>query len=166
MPNADQTTQTWLPYDEVIPAFSLPGTDGVPHSPWDYKQREHLILLFTSSSTTSEGRGLLRAFAGQYSEFREEICSILAITADTVLVNLQTQEALHLPFPLLADPQGSVVRRYTYWEETTKKLSPSIVLANRYNALYKQWIATSEAELPPITELLESLQYLNLLCTP
>ena len=166
MPNADQPLQTWLAYDEVIPAFSLPGTDGVPHSPWDYKQRENLILLFTSSSTTSEGRGLLRAFARQYSEFREELCSILAITADTVLVNLQTQEALQLPFPLLSDPQGSVIARYTYWDGATKSLSPSIVLTNRYNALYKQWIATSEADLPPITELMESLQYLNLLCTP
>lgn len=166
MQNADQPLQTWLPYDEVIPTFSLPGTDGVPHSPWDYKQREHLLLLFTSSSTDSEGRGLLRAFARQYSDFREEVCSILAITADTVLVNLQTQETLHLPFALLSDPQGSVIARYTYWEGATKRLSPSIVLANRYNALYKQWIATSEAALPPIQELLASLQYLNLLCTP
>jgi peroxiredoxin len=166
MPNADQPLQARLAYDEMIPAFSLPGTDGVPHSPWDYKQRENLILLFTSSSTASEGRGLLRAFARQYSEFREELCSILAITADTVLVNLQTQEKLQLPFPLLSDPQGSVIARYTYWDGATKSLSPSIVLTNRYNALYKQWIATNEAELPPITELMESLQYLNLLCTP
>jgi peroxiredoxin len=166
MSNADQTTQPWLAYDEVIPVFSLPGTDGVPHSPWDYKQREHLVLLFISSSATSEGRDLLRAFARQYRDFREEVCSILVITADMVLVNLQTQETLHLPFPLLSDPQGSVIVRYTYWEDATKKVSPSIVLASRYNALYKQWIAISEVALPPLAELLESLQYINLLCTP
>jgi hypothetical protein len=25
---------------QIIPAFTLPGADGMPHSPWDYKQRQ------------------------------------------------------------------------------------------------------------------------------
>lgn len=166
MPHTGQAPQSWLPPGEIVPIFTLPGPDGVPHGPWDYKQREHLLLLFTRNATTSEGRGILRAFARQYRDFREETCSILAITADPVLVNVQVQETLHLPFPLLADPQGSVIARYTSWDSTQKSLAPSIVLADCYNALYKQWIAENETALPPITELLESLQYLNRLCTP
>jgi peroxiredoxin len=151
---------------QIIPAFSLPGPDGMPHSPWDYKQREHLILLFIQSATTTEGRGLLRTFASHYTAFREENCAILAITADTVFVNLQAQEELHLPFPLLSDPQGEVLARYTFWDSTTRTLFPGIVLADRYGALYQRGTASNEAELPSITELLESLQYLNKLCTP
>ncbi|MBO0781326.1 MAG: redoxin domain-containing protein [Ktedonobacteraceae bacterium] len=158
--------QPWLRHDEIIPAFTLPGADGMPHSPWDYKQRENLVLLFTRSAADSEGRGLLRAFARQYSDFREEMCAILAITADPVINNLEAQEALHLPFPLLSDAQGNVIARYTFWDSTTKSLAPSIVLATRYNSLHRQWIAENEAELPPITEILEWLQYLNRLCTP
>lgn len=38
--------QPLLEHDSIIPAFSLPGPDGMPHSPWDYKQRENLVLLF------------------------------------------------------------------------------------------------------------------------
>src|SRR2546427_11248158 len=90
---------------EIIPAFTLPGADGMPHSPWDYKQRENLVLLFPRSTMTSETRGLLRTFAQHYTDLREEECAILAITPDTVIANLQTQEALHLPFALLADPK-------------------------------------------------------------
>src|ERR1700740_280167 len=97
--------QPFLRTGEVIPAFTLPGADGMPHSPWDYKQREHLLLLFTRSSTTSETRGVLRAFAQQYASFREEECAVLAISPDTVIVNLRAQEELHLPFALLADPK-------------------------------------------------------------
>lgn len=41
-----QTTKPLLESGQIIPAFTLPGADGMPHSPWDYKQREHLILLF------------------------------------------------------------------------------------------------------------------------
>lgn len=151
---------------QIIPAFTLPGADGMPHSPWDYKQREHLVLLFTRKTEYSETRGLLRAFAQAYRAFREEVCAILAVTSDTVIVNLQAQEELTLPFPLLADPEGVVTSRYTQWNGTTKELAPSIVLADRYNALYEQWIAEQEADLPPIEEILESLRYLNKLCTP
>jgi peroxiredoxin len=150
---------------QIVPAFSLPGGDGMPHSPWDYKQRENLLLLFTRSSS-SEGRGLLRAFAQQYSDFREENCAILAVIADPVIVNLEAQDALKLPFALLANPQGDVIAKYTHWEPETHTLTPSIVLADRYGAVYMQGSALEEAELPQITELLASLQYLNSVCTP
>ena len=158
-----------LEVGQIIPAFTLPGADGMPHSPWDYKQREHLLLLFTRESTTSETRGLLRAFARQYASFREEECAILAISPDTVIVNLGTQEELHLPFALLADPKGEVIGRYVgYTEGRRRQVSfvVSIVLADRYSALYQQWVAEREADLPAIEELLESLRYLNKLCTP
>ncbi len=155
-----------LEHNQVIPAFSLPGADGMPHSPWDYKQRENLVLLFSQSVTTSEGREILHAFAQRLQDFREEGCAILAITADTVLVNLEAQERLHLPFPLLADPKGGVITRYTKWDSTQNKVWPCIVLANRYNALYQQWSAEQESNLPPLEELLDSLRYLNSLCTP
>lgn len=150
---------------QIVPAFRLPGADGMPHSPWDYKQRENLVLLFTSCRS-SEGRGLLRAFARRYSEFREENCAILAVTAEPVVVNLEAQEALNLPFALLADPQWNVIAKYTRWEPETHALTPSIVLADRYGAVYMQGSAQEEAELPSIAELLESLQYLNSICTP
>jgi peroxiredoxin len=152
--------------DQVIPAFTLPGADGMPHGPWDYKQRDNLVLLFTYSSEESETRGLLRTFAQHYAEFREEQCAVLAVSADTVIVNLHTQQVLNLPFPLLADPKGEVISRYTTWDSATHMLTPSMVLTDRYGALYQQWQAKQEVALPPITELLASLQYLNSICTP
>ena len=160
------SNQPMIEVGQVIPAFSLPGADGMPHSPWDYKQREHLVLLITKSSTSGETRGLLRAFAQHYAAFREEDCSILAITPDTVITNLHTQETLNLPFALLADPKGEVISRYTSWEGQPQTVHPSIVLADRYGALYQQWIVENEADLPTIDELLQSLHYLNKLCTP
>ena len=210
MSNANQPIGSRLEVGQIIPAFTLPGADGMPHSPWDYKQREHLLLLFTRSSTIGETRGLLRAFAQQYAKLREEECAMLAISPDTVIVNLRAQEKLDLQFALLADPKGEVISSYLMhknearrvatrtptppnttpvptetkppflnrsldyapeWNEraqdsSLEALSLSIVLADRYGALYQQWVAESEADLPPIEELLESLRYLNKLCTP
>jgi peroxiredoxin len=166
MANTDQPSHSGLTRGQIIPAFTLPATDGMPHSPWDHKQREHLLLLFPSSTTNSEGRGLLRAFAQEYRTFREEQCALLAITADPVIANLETQEALHLPFPLLSDPPSKTIARYTHLDDSTYRVTPALFLADRYGALYEQWIAEREADLPPISELVAILQYLNRLCTP
>lgn len=166
MTDTNKAVQPLLEPGQIIPSFSLPDADGVMYSPWNYKQRQHLVLIFTPGSTSSETRGLLREFARHYAAFREEDCSILAITPDPVISNLQVQEELHLPFPLLGNPKGDVIARYTQWEQDTGTRRPSIVLADRYNALYQQWTAEQEADLPPIEELLASLRYLNRLCTP
>jgi peroxiredoxin len=160
------TDQPHLAVGQIIPTFSLPGADGMPHSPWEYKQRQNLILLFLCSASSSESRGLLRTFSKAYSAIREEQCSILAISQDKVLDNLLTHGELHLPYPLLADPKGEVFSQYTRRDTTIDKYNPCIALADRYNALYQQWIAEQEADLPPVHELLDSLQYLNKLCTP
>jgi peroxiredoxin len=160
------TAQGHLEIGTIIPAFTLPGADSMPHSPWTYKQREHLILLFTRNTTSSETRGLLKAFAHECKALREESCALLAITPATVIANLQLQEELALPYPLLADPRGEVIAKYTQWDASSRELRPSIVLADRYNALYQQWTAEHEADLPGFEELLESLRYLNKLCTP
>lgn len=158
--------QPFLPREEVIPAFSLPGADGMPHSPWDYKQREHLVLVLLNSASTHEARGMLKELKRQYSALREEYCAVLAVTARTVIENLDAQEELQLPFPLLADPRGEVIARYTRWDGSAQQATPSVVLANRYGALYEQWMGESEAQLPPVETLLKDLRYLNTLCTP
>ena len=163
---SDLPTTPPLDKGQIIPTFTLPGADGMPHSPWDYKQREHLVLLFPSGSTTTEGRGLLRAFAHAYAAFREEQCALLAVTAETVLTILEAQSALQLPYSLLADPAGTTLTRYTTWDATTHSVTPTLVLADRYGAFYERWQAPTEAELPSIDTLLDMLSYLNRLCTP
>lgn len=158
--------QAFLRSGEIVPAFSLPGPDGMPHSPWDYKQREHLVIVLLGSAGTHEARNLLCELKRQYHALREEECAVLVLTADTVLEHLRVQEELQLPFPLLADPQGAVIAHYTFWNAQERRVQPSLVLANRYGALYAQWITEHEAELPQVAVLLEDLQYLNRLCTP
>jgi peroxiredoxin len=166
MSDTDQPCCPGLERGQIIPAFELPGADGMPHSPWDYKQREHLLLLFLSDPASKSTQDMLRNYKQYYPQFREERCAILMISSKPVISNLQTQEELHLPFPLLSDTQGKVIPQYTRWEGATRRLTPTVILADRYSALYQQWQAEDETALPPINELLKTLQYLNTLCTP
>ena len=160
----DKSSYSYLERGQIIPAFSLSGNDGMPHSPWDYKQREHLLLIFCDA-TTQQGSTLLQTFAQYYRALREESCAVLAITANPVITNSQISEELHLPFPLLADVNRRVIQRYTDYDAYSNQFKPCIVLADRYNALYERWIEFDGKDLPTSTEILASLQYMNNLCS-
>lgn len=162
----DQPDCQELVQGQVIPAFTLPGADGMPHSPWDYKQRENLLLLITQSATVESTSDWLHLFAQHYPAFREEKCAILALTADTVVTNLQAQEDLHLPFPLVSNARGEVLKQYTRWNNATDTPLPGVVLADRYGALHAHWSEEDLMSLPSVSELLKALFYLNSLCTP
>lgn len=166
MSEKDYADRPILEQGQIIPAFTLPGTDGMPHSPWDYKQKDHLLLIFTNRAIQAEGLNILRGYAQHYSAFREEHCAILVVTSDPVLTNLELQEKQRFPFPLVSDVQGTVIARYTHWDAPTRTLTPSLILADRYGALYQYWSANDATVLPAVEELLESLRYLNSLCTP
>lgn len=166
MSNSNQPLRPILERGQMLPPFTLPGADNLPHGPWDYKQREHLMLLFLQSTTKSEARDLLCTFAQAYKDLREEQCALLVITADPVIINLQTQDELHLPFPLLSDASATIIPRYTLWDSTQSRLTPALILADRYGEIYSSWMTEQEAELPPLSELLTTLRYLNSLCTP
>jgi peroxiredoxin len=166
MRDTEHAFRAFIEIGEIIPAFTLPGSDGMPYSPWMYQQQEHLLLLIIQSTANSEARGLLKAFAREYRSFREEGCALLVISADTVVGNLQTQEELQVPFPLLADPKGEVIGQYTGWDAENSVVMPSIVLADRYGALFRQWVKEKEEDLVGIEEILETLRYMNRLCTP
>jgi peroxiredoxin len=166
MSDTDHAFRALLETGEVVPAFTLPGADGMPYGPWMYKQREHLLMLIILSTANSETRGLLKAFAREYRSFREEECAVLVISTDTVVGNLQAQKELQASFPLLADPKGEVIGKYTEWDAEKRVVMPSIVLVDRYGALFRQWVEEKEEELVGIEEILETLRYLNRMCRP
>src|SRR5438093_13100439 len=112
MGDTEHAFRAFIEIGKIIPAFTLPGSDGMPYSPWIYKQQEHLLLLIIQSTANSEARGLLKAFAREYRSFREEGCALLVISADTVVGNLRAQEELQVTFPVLTDPLGEVMVRY------------------------------------------------------
>ena len=52
------------------------------------------------------------------------------------------------------------------WDAANRVVMPSIVLADRYGALFRQWVEEKEEDLVGIEEILETLRYMNRLCTP
>ena len=55
---------------------------------------------------------------------------------------------------------------YAGWDAENRVVMPSIVLADRYGALFRQWVEEKEESLVGIEEILETLRYMNRLCRP
>ncbi len=65
-------------------------------------------------------------YAREYSEFERRKARIVAISVDPPQRNAAMVEKLLLPFPLLSDPDGSIMQRYDVWDAEAKIAIPAI----------------------------------------
>ena len=57
-------------------------------------------------------------------------------------------EKLILPFPLLADPEGEVIRRYGVWDEEGKIARPAIFVLDRDGIVRYAYVGEDFADRP------------------
>lgn len=141
--NLDEWTQPEV--GELLPPFRLSSTDGRSVSPWDYKERQSLLLFFFDPRESADLEALAE-LRRRYPEITDANAEVLAIgthsmadikecavkrhypaTEDLarratgsdapVTDDLQTcAAALDMPFPILADDTGEVARDYCVTE--------------------------------------------------
>jgi peroxiredoxin len=143
---------------DLIPDFGLesgnrPGRIG----PWDYKQRSSLVVLALHGASCARCRALLRTTADLYGEIRAFDTEVLAVMDDDVEALRRLALELATPFPLLADDAGAV--RSAYLENGV-----GLLVADRYNALFKKWTTPDAEGLPGAAELREWLAFLDIQC--
>jgi peroxiredoxin len=71
---------------------------------------------------------------------------------------------LGLPYPLLSDPEGRAIERYTYWGEEGDEPLPSLFVIDRYGTLHYQCITQEVTELPEGEEILSWLNFIQSQC--
>lgn len=96
---------------EPAPDFSLPDQDGKTHKLKDYAGK-WLVLYFYPKDDTP-------GCTQEACAFRDDLNKLMALGAEIVGISVDSQsshakfaEKYHLPFPLLADDQAEVARRY------------------------------------------------------
>ena len=149
---------------EMLPQFRLPAAGGRVVQLWDYKQHKQLILLALHAPECPDCRQLLKTFAAYYPAFREEETEILALFPAPLAAVEQAQQELHLPFPLLANEQGEVLRRFASWDEAGGPPQPTLLVADRFGALYARYTARTADKLPSPDLALRDLEYIAIQC--
>jgi len=142
---------------ESLPFFDLPSTHGEKLSPWRYKGRRNVVLVFANDGNCADCERLLREFAARYFDYAVEEAEVLGIVTLAPAAARELAERLHLPFPLLSDGDGAVHRRYSAGR-------PAVFVADRYGEIYERWGGGAEEPLPAQEDVLDRLRFIEIQC--
>ena len=149
---------------EMLPQFTLPAAGGGMVALWQYKQRQQFILLLVHGPDSAEARALLARFAERYAALREQETEVLALLHLAPEALLAAQARLGVPYPLLADETGETLRRLAGWDAGRDAPEPTLLVADRYGALYTRYSAKEERDLPTPEVVLKDLEYMAIQC--
>ncbi len=109
-------TQPRLDAGTPAPAFTLPDNDGAQVSLTDFAGSKVVLYFYPAASTPG--------CTTQACDFRDNLASLKAAGYVVLGVSKDGPDALqkfadeeHVPFPLLSDPEGTVIEAYGAWGE-------------------------------------------------
>ena len=100
----------------LAPDFTLPDQNGQSRSLKEYRG-QRVILYFYPKDLTAGCTAQACGFAELYPQLREKGAVVLGVSKDSVASHKRFEEKYGLPFPLLSDPELSVIKAYNVWQE-------------------------------------------------
>ena len=143
-----------LPIGTKAPDFALPDQNGVQRTLADYRGTK-VILYFYPKDMTPGCTKQACGFADLYPQFREKGAVVLGVSKDSVQSHKKFEEKYGLPFPLLSDPEKTVIQAYGVWQEKKNygKVSMGVVrttyLIDEDGIIVRAFSAVKAAETPP-----------------
>ena len=105
-----------LPVGTRAPDFTLPDQNGEARSLSAFRGQK-VILYFYPKDMTSGCSKQACGFGELYPQLREKGAVVLGVSKDSVASHKRFEEKYGLPFPLLADPELTVIQAYDVWQE-------------------------------------------------
>ena len=105
-----------LPINTPAPEFALLDQNGELRRLSDFRGQK-VILYFYPKDMTAGCTKQACSFRDLMPQFREKGAVILGVSRDSVASHKKFESAHGLPFPLLSDPELSVIRAYDVWKE-------------------------------------------------
>ncbi len=142
-----------LPIGTKAPDFALPDQNGVWRALADYRGSK-VILYFYPKDMTPGCTKQACGFADLYPQFREKGAVVLGVSRDSVQSHKKFEEKYGLPFPLLSDPERTVIEAYGVWQEKKNygKVTMGVVrttyLIDEDGIIVKAFSAVKAAENP------------------
>ena len=100
----------------------------------------------------------MASYARNWDRFVKEGVSLAGISVDPVENNRAMVEKLLLPFPLLSDPEGRVIKEWGVWTDGDGGIAnPSIFAIRRGGSIGWAYVGRDFADRPTDDELFISL---------
>jgi len=112
-----------LEIGDFAPDFTLVSDESKTISLKDFRGRR-VVLYFYPKDGTSGCTQEAREFSKLYEKFRKENTFIIGISMDDVESHKKFKMENNIPFILLSDPEGEVLKKYGVLEEPVNKEAP------------------------------------------
>ena len=142
------------------PAFTLPDQDGKMVSLKDFKGQKVVLYFYPKDNTPGCTKQACN-FGELMPQFREKGAVVIGVSKDSVASHKRFEEAHGLPFPLLSDPEKTVIRAYDVWKEkknygkTTMGVVRTTYLIDEAGIIVRAFDKVKAAENP--AQILETL---------
>jgi peroxiredoxin len=104
----------------------------------------------------------LASYARSWERFERAAVQVCGIVVDSVEQNRAMVDKLLLPFPILSDPEGRVIRNWRVWNDGEGGIArPSLYLVHPPSAVVFQYIGTDFADRPADDELWAAIEALQ-----
>jgi peroxiredoxin Q/BCP len=101
----------------------------------------------------------LASYARNWERFKGAGVSVVGISVDPVENNHAMVDKLLLPFPLLSDPEGQVIKAWGVWSDGEGGIArPSIFAVRPDGSIALQYVGTDYADRPADDDLFNSLR--------
>jgi peroxiredoxin len=124
-------TNAGLNKGQQMPNFELSDEEGSPFNLLEQLKEGPLVLVFYRGDWWPYCNGQLVSYARDHEEFDNRGVKLAAISVDPPSRNAAMVDKLDLPFRLLSDPKGELIKRLGLWNEEEGVSEPAIVALDR-----------------------------------
>ena len=146
---------------QMLPAFSLPSSDGAVIHLSDFRQHKDLILVFLSGKDSD--LALLRGLARDDDLFAEQDAQVIAVVRGGPARAVKIKRQLNLPYPLLIDADGRVFDIYSPMD-SKGETRLAIYVADRYGEIFYSFLDDGGAPIPSVKDLLDWVIFAEAQC--
>src|SRR3712207_1159455 len=133
---------------QTVPYFELPDQQDYPWGLSGQLEVGPVVLVFYRGDWCPYCNGQLAGYARGYEEFDKRGAQVAGISVDPPGNIARMVGKLLLPFPLLSDPRGELIKRYGLWDEEEGVAVPSILVVDRSGEIRYRYSGSDFADRP------------------
>jgi peroxiredoxin len=143
---------------EKVPYFELADQQGYPWSLSGELELGPVVLVFYRGDWCAYCNGQLASYARRFEEFEERSAGVAGVSVDPPENNARMVGKLLLPFPLLSDPRGDLIKRLGLWDAEEGVAVPSVIVLDRSGEIRYLYSGSDFADRPDEEEALAALK--------
>ena len=123
--------------------------------------RGNLVFFFYRNAQCQTCREELKDLADKYPYISQQDAEVVAISTDGIDIAKNLAVDLRLPFRVISDLDGDIIREYGVWDDATDTASPTIFVIDKEGVVRYKKAVESLFALVPADEIVNMLRELG-----